>query len=217
MQIRSELDTRAVVRPGDEPFVASPMSGVVRLMLDRDGGEVARATSIVRYAPQSRFAAHAHECGEEFLVLDGVFADEHGIYPAGTYVRNPPGSTHTPYSKEGCTLFVKLRQFQPQDLVRVVIDTNRVDWFPGLVPGLSVMPLHEFGAEHVALVRWAPGTVFRPHSHFGGEEILVLEGTFEDENGAYPKDTWLRSPSMSRHHPFTKDGCTILVKVGHLA
>ena len=149
-------------------------------------------------------------------MLDGVFADEHGIYPPGTYVRNPPGSSHAPYSEEGCTLFVKLRQFQPEDLARVVIDTNRADWLPGLVPGLSVMPLHEFGAEHVALVRWAPGTVFNPHTHFGGEEILVLEGSFEDEHGTYPKDSWVRSPSMSRHHPFTKDGCSILVKVGHL-
>ena len=216
MQIRSDFAARAVVRFGDEPFVASPMAGVERLMLDRDGGEVARATTIVRYAPQSRFSTHAHDRGEEFLVLDGVFADEHGIYPAGTYVRNPPGSSHAPYSDEGCTLFVKLRQFQPEDLARVVIDTNCADWVPGFVPGLSVMPLHEFAAEHVALVRWAPGTVFDPHTYSGGEEILVLEGTFEDEHGTYPKDTWLRSPSMSCHHRFTKDGCTSLVKVGHL-
>jgi anti-sigma factor ChrR (cupin superfamily) len=89
---------------------------------------VARATTIVRDAPQSRFSAHAHDRGEEFLVLDGVFADEHGIYPAGTYVRNPPGSSHAPYSDEDCTLFVKLRQFQPEDLARVVIDTNCADW-----------------------------------------------------------------------------------------
>jgi anti-sigma factor ChrR (cupin superfamily) len=109
LQIRSDFAARAVVRPGDEPFVASPMAGVERLMLDRDGGEVARATTIVRYAPQSRFSTHAHDRGEEFLVLDGVFADEHGIYPAGTNVRNPPGSSHAPYSDEGCTLFVKLR------------------------------------------------------------------------------------------------------------
>jgi anti-sigma factor ChrR (cupin superfamily) len=216
MQIRSDFAVRTVVRPGDEPFVASPMAGVERLMLDRVGGEVARATTIVRYAPQSRFSMHVHDKGEEFLVLDGVFADEHGIYPAGTYVRNPPGSSHAPYSEEGCTLFVKLRQFRPEDLARVVIDTNRADWLPGLVPGLSVMPLHEFGAEHVSLVRWKPGTVFSSHTHFGGEEILVLEGTFEDEHGTYPKDSWLRSPSMSHHHPFTKGGCTILVKVGHL-
>ncbi len=217
MQIRSNLALRALVLPGDEPFVPSPMAGVERLMLDRDGGEVARATTVVRYGAHSRVSTHMHDGGEEFLVLEGTFADEHGVYPAGTYVRNPPGSSHAPFSEEGCTLFVKLRQFQPDDTKRVVVETARGQWRQGLVPGLHVMPLHECGGEHVALVRWAPGTVFNPHTHFGGEEILVLEGVFEDEHGVYPKGSWLRSPAMSRHHPFTKEGCTILVKVGHLA
>lgn len=216
LQIRSDYATRAVVRPGDEAFVPSPLAGVERLMLDREGGEVARATTIVRYAPGSRFSAHTHGGGEEFLVLEGTFADEHGTYPVGTYVRNPPGSSHAPSSAEGCVLFVKLMQFDPEDRERKVIDTRNAEWFPGLMDGLTVLPLHQFGSESVALVRWAPGTVFQPHTHFGGEEILVLEGTFEDEHGAYPAGTWLRSPSMSRHHPFTRSGCTILVKVGHL-
>lgn len=216
MQIRSDYSQRAVVRPGDEAFVASPLAGVERLLLDREGGEVARATTIVRYAPGSHFSAHTHGGGEEFLVLEGTFADEHGTYPEGTYVRNPPGSSHAPRSDEGCTLFVKLMQFDPQDRERKVIDTRRTAWHPGLVDGLSVMPLHQFGTESVAFVRWAPGTVFKPHTHFGGEEIFVIDGTFEDEHGTYPAGTWLRSPSMSRHHPFTREGCTILVKVGHL-
>lgn len=216
LQIRSDYTERAVVRKGDEAFVPSPLAGVERLMLEREGGEVARATSIVRYAPGSHFSAHTHGGGEEFLVLEGIFEDEHGSYPAGTYVRNPPGSSHAPRSEEGCVLFVKLMQFHPADRERKVIDTRSAEWFPGQVEGLSVMPLHQFGNESVALVRWARGTVFKPHTHFGGEEILVLEGTFEDEHGSYPAGTWLRSPSMSRHHPFTREGCTILVKVGHL-
>lgn len=216
MQIRSDFTQRAVLRPGEESFVPSPLPGVTRLMLDREGGEVARATTIVRYEPGSHFSSHDHAAGEEFLVLDGVFSDEHGDYPAGTYVRNPPGSSHAPSSKEGCTLFVKLRQFQEGDGERVVIDTLATPWQPGLVEGLSVMPLHEFGTEHVALVRWAPGTIFKPHTHLGGEEVLVLEGTLQDEHGTYPKGSWVRSPSFSHHHPFTEEGCTIYVKVGHL-
>ena len=216
LQIRSDYSLRVVVRPEDRSFVSSPQSGVERAMLDRDGGEVARATTIVRYAPGSYFSRHVHSGGEEFFVLDGTFADEFGSYPAGTYVRNPPGSAHTPGSAAGCTLFVKLMQFDGDDRERKVIDTRTAEWIPGLVAGLSVMPLHEFGSESVALVRWSPGTVFQPHTHFGGEEILVLDGTFEDEHGAYPAGTWLRSPAMSRHHPFTREGCTILVKVGHL-
>ena len=77
------------------------MVGVDRRPLDRIGEEVARATSIVRYAPGSRFSAHTHGGGEEFIVLDGVFQDEHGDYPPGTYVRNPPGTRHTPGSEPG--------------------------------------------------------------------------------------------------------------------
>ena len=216
MQIRSDFSQRAVLLPGEEQFVASPLPGVDRLMLDRVGGEVARATSIVRYAAGSSFSAHVHDEGEEFLVLEGTFADGHGTYPTGTYVRNPPGSRHAPSSPGGCTLFVKLRQFDPADTIRIVIDTASATWHPGRVPGLSVLPLHEFGREHIALERWAPGTPFQPHTHHGGEEILVLEGSFQDEHGTYPKGSWLRSPHLSRHHPYTEESCTIYVKTGHL-
>nr|MBP6726768.1 cupin domain-containing protein [Thauera sp.] len=192
-------------------------AGVERKMLDRVGDEVARATSIVRYAPGSVFAPHTHELGEEFLVLTGTFEDDQGAYPAGTYVRNPPGSRHRPFSTAGCEIFVKLRQFQAGDDARVVIDTSQAAFRPGLVPGLTVLPLHEYGSEHVALVRWAPGTRFQVHTHWGGEEILVLEGTFSDEYGDYPAGSWLRSPHLSRHQPFSDEGCLIYVKVGHLA
>jgi len=192
------------------------MAGVERQMLDRVGGEVARATSLVRYAPGSRFSAHAHPGGEEFLVLDGVFSDQTGDYPAGSYVRNPIGSSHAPHTGPGCTIFVKLFQFAADDGEKVVIDTRRAAWHPGLVEGLSVQPLHSHGTEHVALVRWAPGTVFNRHTHWGGEEIYVIDGVFEDEFGRYPAGTWLRSPHLSSHAPSSPEGCTIYVKTGHL-
>ena len=215
--IRADFAQRAVVRPGDIDWVPSPIEGVTRRMLDRVGDEVARATSLVRYAPDSSFDAHVHGGGEEFLVLDGVFSDEHGDYPPGTYVRNPPGSSHAPSSTPGCTIFVKLYQFDAADATRVVIDTRKAAFRPGLVDGLSVLPLHAFGTEHVALVRWAPGTHFRRHRHFGGEEIFVIEGTFEDEHGRYDAGSWLRSPHNSEHTPFSRDGCLIYVKTGHLS
>jgi len=205
------------VRPNDADWVASPSVGIERRMLDRNGMEQGRATSIVRYAAGSGFPAHEHPGGEEILVLDGVFSDERGDYTAGTYIRNPIGSRHAPYSDSGCTLFVKLWQFDPTDTQRVVIDTKAAQWHPGLVPGLSVLPLHSHGSEHAALVRWAPGTQFKQHRHWGGEEILVLDGTFEDEHGSYPAGSWLRSPHQSEHTPFSNAGCTIFVKTGHLA
>ena len=215
-QLHADPGRRVVVYSGALPWHPSPLAGVERRLLERDGGEVARATSIVHYAPASRFSPHHHGCGEEFLVLEGVFCDEHGDYGPGTYVRNPVGSAHAPFSEGGCTILVKLRQMDAADLARVVIDTGHATFVPGLVAGLSVLPLHGFGLERVALVRWEPGTRFPLHAHPGGEEIFVLEGVFEDEQGAYPAGTWLRNPAGSRHAHFSSRGCLIWVKTGHL-
>src|ERR1700746_2351148 len=115
MELNADFSQRVAVHAARLPWVASPMAGVDRRMLDRIGDEVARATSIVRYAPASRFSAHTHGGGGEFLVLEGVFQDEHGDYPAGSYVRNPPTTRHTPGSAPGCVLFVKLWPFDLQE------------------------------------------------------------------------------------------------------
>jgi anti-sigma factor ChrR (cupin superfamily) len=217
MQLNADFSARVVLRPDEVEWTPSPMHGVERKMLDRIGDEVARATSIVRYAAESSFSAHTHGGGEEFLVLEGIFSDEYGDYGAGTYVRNPIGSRHTPRSAPGCTLFVKLRQFERSDTEQKAIDTRNAPFRPGLVPGLSVLPLHSHLSENVALVRWAPGTRFAMHQHRGGEEILVLDGVFEDEYGRYPQGSWLRNPDRSSHTPFSDEGCLIYVKTGHLA
>jgi anti-sigma factor ChrR (cupin superfamily) len=216
MQLNTDLSARVVMRSGDLPWVPSPAAGVQRRLLSRDGEESARATSIVRYDASTTFPPHAHPAGEEILVLDGEFSDEHGTYPSGTYIKNPPGSTHAPGSETGCTLFVKLRQLDADDRQRVVVYPSQHRWQPGLVEGLQVFSLDQFGTAHTALVRWAPNTYFSRHQHHGGEEILVLEGTFQDEFGDYPSGTWIRSPHLSTHQPFSKSGCLIFVKVGHL-
>lgn len=216
--LNADLSQRVVLDTAALPWVASPQAGVHRRPLDRLGGELARATSVVRYDAGARFSEHGHDGGEEILVLDGTFSDHAGDHPAGTYLRNPPGSRHAPHSPDGCTLLVKLRQFHPQDLQAVRIDTRHTAWRQGLVAGLHVMPLHEFDGVSTALVRWAPDTRFNRHAHPGGEEIFVLDGLFEDEHGRYPAGTWLRNPPWSVHTPFTGPaGATILVKVGHLA
>ena len=215
MQLNADYSQRIVLNHHDLAWVASPETGVERRMLDRMGGEVAKATSVVRYQPGSKFDSHRHEFGEEILVLQGVFSDEFGDYPAGTYMMNPPGSSHAPRSESGCTLFVKLRHLGADQEIRDVIDTRVAVWYPGLVSGLSVMPLMRQGLGST-LVRWAPQTYFNPHRHFGGEEIFVVEGVFEDEHGRYPSGSWIRSPHMSLHKPFSKEGCIIFVKTGHL-
>lgn len=127
------------------------------------------------------------------------------------------GSSHTPHSKDGATILVKLWQMDPKDQTPVTTDTHQAHWSPGLVDGLTVLPLHAYSNEHLALVKWAPGTQFQTHRHWGGEEIFVIAGTFADEHGVYPKGTWLRSPHGSVHTPFSETGCLIYVKTGHLS
>ena len=217
MQLNANFDERIVIDTLNNGWVSSPSHGVERNMLDRLGAEDARATSVIRYAPGASFPLHEHPLGEEFFVLSGVFSDEYGNYPEGTYVRNPPGSKHQPFSDQGCEIFVKVRQFEIADAKRVIIDSKSEVFRQGLVPGLKVLPLHEFGTEHTALVQWAPGTRFQPHTHWGGEEIFVLEGVFSDEHGDYPAGTWIRSPHRSVHNPYSNSGCLIYVKVGHLS
>lgn len=217
MQINADFDARVSLDTNQMPWIASSMPEVQRKMLDRVGGEIARATSIVRYEPGSSFPMHEHGGGEEILVLEGVFEDENGAYPAGTYLRNPPGTRHSPKSSSGCVLFVKLWQFTPNDHQSVCTDTNTQNWYQGLVPGLKVMPLHEADGVNTALVRWAPNTNFNRHVHPGGEEILVLDGVFYDEHGRYPAGSWLRNPCYSAHTPYTKaEGALIYVKTGHI-
>lgn len=215
MNINSDYRKRVVINHHDLPWVPSPEAGIERRRLDRVGDEIAKATSIVRYLPNSHFPTHTHEFGEEILVLDGVFSDEAGNYPAGTYIMNPPGSSHAPHSQTGCTLFVKLRHLGVEHIERELVDTKSAPWHQGMVPGLHVMPLMRQG-NGSTLVRWAPQTYFNPHKHYGGEEIFVVDGVFEDEHGRYPAGSWIRSPHLSLHQPFSQEGCTIFVKTGHL-
>ena len=216
MELRANFDERAVVRPEDYDWVDSPASGVQRMMLDRIGGEVARATTIVRFAPNSAFDAHSHGGGEEFLVLEGVFSDEHHDYAAGTYVRNPIGTSHTPHiGDSGATIFVKLHQFAKDDAAHFHTVTGGLEFAP-IADGVEEALLHEHGAEKVRLVRFAPGTYAPHHMHSGGEELFVLEGSFADEDGHYPAGTWVRNPVGSSHAPRSDEGCLLWIKTGHL-
>ncbi len=193
----------------------SPIKGVWRKKLARENFESGHATSVVKYEAGARFSQHDHPGGEEILVLKGIFSDHTGDYPAGSYLRNPLGFKHSPFSQEGCEIFVKLHQIKPEDKAQVRIDMTATDWVQGQ-GNLKVMPLHSFQGEHVALVKWPAGEVFLPHKHFGGEEVFVLSGTFKDEHGDYPAGTWIRSPHQSQHHPFVTEDTIIWVKTGHL-
>jgi len=216
MRVNADFAAPAFERTSEMEWIASPTAGVERRMLDRVGDEVARATSLVRYARASRFPEHTHGKGEEFLVLEGVFADEHGEYPAGTYVRNPPGSSHAPASPDGCVLLVKLRQFAEDDTARVVTDTREGAWESTGLEGVERLRLHAHGDERVALFRLAAGARIPEHEHPGGEETLVLEGGATDGEREYVAGDWLRLPPRSRHAVSSATGALLWVKTGHL-
>jgi hypothetical protein len=216
VELNADFSQRAAVHAARLAWVPSPMAGVERRMLDRVGDEVARATSIVRYAPGSHFSPHTHGGGEEFLVLDGVFQDEHGDFPAGSYIRNPPTSSHTPGSAPGCTIFVKLWQFDPDDRAHVRTDTSGMA-FAAERPGVEAMLLFQDGRETVRLERWAPDTEVE-FAVPGGIELLVLEGGFGEGGERFEPQSWLRlPPGATLRARAGGTGCRLWVKSGHLA
>jgi ChrR Cupin-like domain len=217
MELNSDFSRRVAVHAAQLPWVASPMAGVERRMLDRIGDEVARATSIVRYAPGSHFSPHTHGGGEEFFVVEGVFEDEHGEFPAGSYVRNPPTSRHTPGSAPGCILFVKLWQFDLSDRLQVRIDTGPMPYRPASDrPGVELIPLFCDHREEVRLERWPPAAAIAMTVP-GGAEVLVLDGDFHEGGERFEAQSWLRLPAaatlQARAGP---QGCKVWIKTGHL-
>lgn len=216
--INAKLSEHVVVHTQEMQWEASPSGTVWRKPLYREGGEFGPVTSIVKYDAGGNFRTHFHPQGEEIFVLEGEFCDEHGRYPAGSYLLNPDGTQHAPFSDIGCTLLVRLRQYDGKDRKQLKLDTTTMQWKQGMVEGLTVLPLYRQPQypENMSLVRWEPDTYFPEHTHPGGEEIFVLEGTFEDDYGIYPKGTWIRSPHLSKHRPYSKNGCLIYVRVGGL-
>jgi len=207
--------TKPVLIHGDAvEWKPSPITGVDRRMLDRIGGEVARATSIVRYAPASQFATHTHDGGEEFIVLEGLFQDEHGDYPAGTYIRNAPTTRHTPRSQAGCVIFVKLWQFDRNDRTSAKIDINKLDSIRATDrPGVSILPLFEDERETVQVEVWEPGTPVALDTPEGAE-LLVLEGGCMVSSEILRPKSWMRIPIGGRLDGIAgNDGARVWIKL----
>lgn len=217
MRINADFQQRAAVHAAQAAWLPSPMAGVSRRMLHREGEEKARATTIVRYEAGSHFKGHSHPGGEEFLVLEGTFQDEYGDYPAGTYVRNPPGSFHTPRSDEGCTLFVKLWQFDPHDRTPTQVNTEKLARVPDARrPGVAVSPLFRDRREDVRMEVWAAHTLIHLDLPLGGE-FLVLEGGFSEGSEIFTPQSWLRLPRASALTVRTGSrGTKLWVKLGQV-
>lgn len=214
MELNANFQERVVVHSEQLAWSASPMPGVDRRMLDRIGGEVARATSIVRYAPGSRFSAQTHTGGEEFIVLDGVFQDEHGDYPAGSYVRNPPTTAHTPGSDPGCTIFVKLWQFDMQD--RTQFHKTMADGLGAPIDGVATAHLHRDAREIVTYRHLDAGATLH-NADAGGIELLVIAGSITEVGETLRKGSWLRLPEGQPLLAVAGDeGARLWLKTGHL-
>jgi len=214
MDINADFSKRVAVQSDQLAWQPSPMKGVDRRMLDRIGGEVARATTIVRYAPGSRFSAHTHTGGEEFIVLDGVFQDEHGDFPAGTYVRNPPTTSHTPGSDAGCTIFVKLWQFDMED--RTQFRKSMADELPEAVQGVATALLHQDHREVVTYSHLKAGSSLVSDAS-GGIEVLVLGGSIDVDGETLAQNGWLRLPEGAQLSAKAgSDGAKVWMKTGHL-
>ena len=216
MLINADFSKRASLLSKNHQWIQSPQTGVERVMLDRVGAEKARATSLVRYAPDSYFPHHLHPGGEEILVLSGVFSADDQHYPAGWYLRNPPSSGHKPYSETGAVIFVKLWQMPTDEATYVTIDTqDETNWHRK--SDRSICPLFSSKHEQVCLQRIDDGAPLLAEPCHGGAEILVVAGEILEADMAYQSGSWLRLP----HGEYVdinagSKGATVYLKIGHL-
>ena len=217
MNINAEFSERVVIHSPSLEWQDSPMKGVKRRMLDRVGGEVARATSIVSYDPNSKFSSHVHTGGEEFVVLEGVFQDEHGDFPTGSYIRNPPESSHTPSSESGCIIFVKLWQFDLNDRTHIRTDMEKTGFVTDASrQDVQVSTLFADDREQVRLEKWGADSSISINTDKGAE-LLVLDGNFTESNDQLTSLSWMRLPIGSGFTAKTgAAGAKVWIKTGHL-
>ena len=218
--VRGDVSRLEVVHTAQMPWSPSPAAGVERKRLERVGPpEAGRVTSVVRYAPGSRFPSHPHPDGEEILVLEGVFSDERGDHPAGTYLLNPEGYSHAPYSEPGCVLFVKLRQYPGTARTSVRIEVDDRGFEPYVADGIERMVLYAEPEhpERMHVLRMSAEVTTPEVEVSQGEELLVLQGACHDGERELVQGSWVRYPPGSKHRLHTERGCSLYVKKGHLA
>lgn len=211
-----DFDKTVIIKKGDLDFSATPMVGVHRMMFERRGDEVAkRATSVVKYAPKSYFNSHPHNWGEEFVTLDGIFSDEHGHYPKGTYVRNPVGSVHAPFSDDGCEIFVKLAQLPDEETKeQIVLDTNTAEW-DDLGNGAEKLHLWNSELEETNMYRFAAGyDAQAPQTFDTVSEYFVIEGELTINGVVYGERSWARFAAGEALTLSSTNGAKIYNKLG---
>ena len=216
MHVNADLTVAAAIDSGSIAWIPSPIAGVERRMLERDGDEVARATSLVRYAAGSSFAPHTHGAGEEFLVLKGVFSDDTGDFPQAWYVRNPPGSRHVQRSVAGAVIFIKLRQMPAAETAPVRLDTQDPSLWHDHGAGCRQALLFDTPWERVVMQRLAPGYQGAREGWAGGAEFFVLAGELQLDAATQRAGAWIRLPAGSCAILASRSGALLYRKTGHL-
>jgi anti-sigma factor ChrR (cupin superfamily) len=215
--LNADLAVRVAVDTQDMEWAPSPGGHVLRKRVHLAGpAESGQVTSVVRYQPGASFPTHNHPDGEEILVLEGIFSDEYGDWPAGTYLLNPEGFRHSPFSREGCTLFVKLRQFPGTDRQHVAMQANDKPWTGTARSGVTRKALYaqEGYTDHMRLERWELPSAIGQLNFPQGAELFVLKGCFTDQSGSYRTHTWLRMPAGGTLTPRSDDPCELYIKEG---
>lgn len=218
MKLNADLSLRATLNTHERHWEQSPSKGVQRLRLecDDDHPPVERVTTIVRFAEKSSFSGHVHTGGEEFLVLDGVFSDQHADYPAGYYVRNPPGTGHAPHSDKGCTILVKLWQMHPDDQQQIAINTTDERLWSTDKSGIATLALFKADYESVCMLRYPAKLTLTNQPFTDGVEYFVLEGHMRDGDGDYREGSWLRLPANTVQDLSIVEDTLLIRKTGHL-
>ncbi|WP_318518207.1 cupin domain-containing protein [Photobacterium leiognathi] len=213
MQVNADFTRPVTISAERYHWVPSTQPGVERMMFDRIGGEKARATTLVRYAANSSFPCHAHPGGEEILVLSGTFSDSSGDYPEGWYLRNPPASSHTPFSHQGATIFVKLWQMRPDDSQTLRVNTkDPKNW--QIQHGREICLLFADQYETVSLQK-IPMFSEVCDLTTNATEIFVVMGSIKYDGNDYPQGSWLRLPKGNTSNIYTNEqGATVYIKQG---
>lgn len=217
MLIHADFSQAVIVKPEDYHWVKSPRGEVDRVMLDRIGEEVARATSLVKYAPHTTFPEHQHLHGEEILVLSGVFTENGNLhYPSGWYLRSPHQSVHQPSSEEGALIFVKLMQMPLSETNTLRINTNDPARWQEIGSRL-ICTLVDASYEQTYLEKLKPQQFFAENAD-DGIEILIIQGQLLDKEIVYEAGTWIRLPPKTHaHFQAGLSGASLYIKTGHLS
>ena len=217
LSLNGNLAMRVAVDTQSMDWLESPGGHVLRKRVHGVGpAESGQVTSVVRYAPGAVFPEHDHPEGEEILVLDGIFSDEHGDWPAGTYLLNPEGFHHGPFSRAGCTLLVKLRQYPGADRIHVALQSNDQPWASSIRKNVAWKKLYAQApyTDHMRIESWSSPAAMGQLNFPQGAELFILQGSFADEFGSYPTHSWLRIPAGGHITPSSEEYCELYIKEG---